>query len=63
MSIFSEGIPKIYAKLWAIPLTGARCDGAGLTRALETIVAFTSRKNLNPDRKHYLGVISIRDLA
>ena len=63
MSIFSEGIPKIYAKLWAILLTRARCDSAGLIRALETIVAFAGRKNLNPDGKHYLGAISIRDLA
>ena len=63
MSIFSEGIPKIYAKLWAILLTCARWDSAGLTRALETIVAFRGSKNLNPDRKHYLGAISIRDLA
>jgi hypothetical protein len=63
MSIFAEGIPKIYAKLWAILLTRARCDSAGLSRALETIVPFAGRKNLNPDRKHYLGVISVRDLA
>ena len=63
MSIFSEGIPKIYAEFWAIHLTRARCDSAGLSRALETIVASKGRKNLNPDRKHYLGAISIRDLA
>jgi hypothetical protein len=36
MSIPSEGIPKIYAKLWAILLTRARCDSAGLTRSFET---------------------------
>jgi len=55
MSIFSEGIPKIYAEFWAIYLTRARCESAGLSRALETIVASKGRKNLNPDRKHYLG--------
>ena len=63
MSIFSERIPKIYAEFWAIHLTRARCDSAGLIRALETIVEFAGRKNLNPDGKHYLGAIWIRDLA
>ena len=63
MSIFSEGIPKIYAKLWAILLTRARCDSAGLSRALEAIVVSKVSKNLNTDRKHHLGAISIRDSA
>jgi hypothetical protein len=63
VSIFSEGGPKVYAEFWAIQLTRARCDSAGLSRSLETIVAFRGRKNVNPDRKHYLGAISIRDLA
>jgi hypothetical protein len=63
MSIFSEGVPKIHAEFWAIHLTRARCDCAGLSRDLETIVASKGRKNLNPGRKHCVGAISIRDLA
>ena len=63
MSIFSDGISEIHPELCAIDHPRAIYDSAGLTRALEAIVAFTGRKNLSPDRKHYLGAISIRDLA